>query len=328
MKSVNDGHLLICGLGSIGRRHLRHFRDLKVGRIDAYRTGKATLPDMNQPEPDRVFDDLERALAERPDMVVVANPTSLHVQAALKAVRAGCHVLIEKPLGHRMDGCQELAEEARSRGVVLSVACNMRFHPGLKMLREWVKTGEPIGEPVMARAHFGSYLPNWHPWEDYRLSYAARRDLGGGAALTHIHEIDYILWLFGPPAKSCGSALGKSILGTNVDEAAAIVIQHTSGVLSSLTLSLGERPSSRTLEITGTKGTVKLDLLTGHWVVRSADGTGSEGGAPMGFELDDTYREQAAAFLQAVRGEIPPTVPAEEAIAALEVALSVKEGDE
>ena len=50
-----------------------------------------------------------------------------------------------------------------------------------------------LGKPVMARAHFGTWLPTWHPWEDHRSSYAARRDLGGGARLTHIHEIDYLL---------------------------------------------------------------------------------------------------------------------------------------
>jgi predicted dehydrogenase len=231
-------------------------------------------------------------------------------------------VLIEKPLGHRMDGCQELAEEAVRRRVVVSVACNLRFHPGLKMVREWVKTGEPIGEPVMARAHFGSYLPNWHPWEDYRLSYAARRDLGGGAALTHLHEIDYILWLFGPAAHVCGFPLGKTMLGTDVDEASAFLIRHQNGVLSTITLSLGERPPSRKLEVAGTKGGVSLDLLTGRWLVRGGNGTVSEGGLPEGFVFDDTYRDQAAAFLQAVRGEIPPTVSVDEGIAALEIALS------
>jgi predicted dehydrogenase len=328
MRSVNHDHLLICGLGSIGRRHLRHFRDLKVQRIDAYRTGKATLPDDNLLQPDQVFGDIDRALAERPAMVVVANPTALHIPTALKAVRAGCHVLVEKPLGHSLEGCRALASEARTRGVIVSVACNLRFHPCLVMLRRWVQTREPMGEPVMARAHFGSYLPDWHPWEDYRVSYAARRDLGGGAALTHIHEIDYMLWLLGPAQRTCGYSLRKNLLGTNVDEAAAIVIRHETGVLSSLTLSLIERPPSRTLELTFTKGIVNLDLTTGHWVARYSGGATFEGGPPEGFDFDNTYRDQAAAFLQAVVGQSPPSVAVNEAVAALKIALQAAESGE
>ncbi len=297
-----------------------------MGRIDAYRTGKATMPDKGQPGPDHVFGDLERALAERPDMVVVANPTALHVPTATEAVRSGCHVLIEKPLGHRLEGCRELAEEARRRGVMLSVACNLRFHPGLIMIREWVRTDSPMGTPLMARAHFGAYLPDWHPWEDYRISYAARRELGGGAALTHIHEIDYLLWLFGPAAQTSGYALETRVLETDVDEASAILIRHKNGVLSTLTLSLVEKPASRTLDVTFTKGTVSLNLMTGRWHAGWSDGTTKEGGPPEGFEFDHTYRDQAIAFIRGVQGEIPPAVSVDEGIAALEIALSVRGG--
>lgn len=325
MGSVNNSHLLICGLGSIGRKHLRCFRTLGVSRIDAYRSGYGTLSNSNQPAPDRVFTDLDRALNEHPAMVIVANPTALHVPTALKAVRAGCHVLVEKPLGNVSDGCRELDDEVRARGLVASVACNLRFHPSLLKLREWIRTGEPMGEAVTARAHFGSYLPDWHPWENYHISYAARRELGGGAALTHIHEIDYILWLFGPAKQHRSCSLGKSLLGLDVDEATAILIRHQSGVLSSITLSLVEKPPSRHLEVVFTNGTVMLDLLTGQCSARYSDGRVSQIDPPEGFEFDDTYRHQAIAFLQAVRGEIPPSVPIKEAIAAMEVAIAARE---
>jgi len=296
-----------------------------VTRIDAYRTGNATLSDIDQPEPDQVFNDLDQALAERPELVVVANPTALHIPTALAAVRAGCHVLVEKPLSNTLSGCAELAEEVRTRGVVLSVACNLRFYPMLCMLQEWVRTGGPLGEPISGLAHFGTYLPDWHPWEDFRTSYAARRELGGGAALTLVHEIDCMLWMFGPAERFEGIALGKHPLGVDVDEACAIVIRHRGGALSTITLSLAQKPARRTIEITFTGGMVTCDLLTGRWIIRYADGQLSEGGLPEGFDFDHTYRDQAAAFLLAIRREDPATVSVDEGIAALKVALSVKE---
>jgi predicted dehydrogenase len=283
------------------------------------------MPDDGQPRPDEVFSDLDDALSAGPGIVVVANPTSLHVPTALAAVRSGCNVLIEKPLSDDLDGCDELADEARARGVVVSVACNLRFHPCLRLVRDWVASGEPLGAPLTARAHFGTYLPDWHPWEDYLASYAARRELGGGAALTHVHEIDYVLWLFGPAERVCGQSLGKRPLGTDVDEASSLVVRHAGGTLSTITVSLAERPPSRRLDLAFTQGTASIDLLAGRWEWRHADGRVSEGSAPNSFDIDHTYRDQAAAFLAAVRTGEPPEVTLDEGKAALEAALTVED---
>ena len=317
-------HALICGLGSIGRRHLRHLRALGVERIDAYRRGRATIPDDGSAPPDREFATLEAALAERPQVVVVANPTSLHVQTARAAVAAGCHVLVEKPLSDSVKGCKKLAHEAEAAGVVVSVACNLRFHPAALALREWIQSGEPLGRPLTARAHFGTYLPDWHPWEDYRESYAARADLGGGAALTHVHEIDLVGWLFGPAASVAALALAGNPLGTDVDEACALVVSHEGGVLTTLTLSFVEKPASRTLDVAFTGGTASVDLLAGRWTTRRAGGGYGEGGVDSDFDFDETYRRQAAAFLHAASTGGAPTVSVREGLEAVRLALAVR----
>jgi predicted dehydrogenase len=316
--------VLICGLGSIGRRHLRHFRALGCAPLWAYRTGRATLPDDGQPAPDAVFRDLADALAQQPDVVVVANPTALHLETALAAVRAGCHVLIEKPLAHRLDGWEELAAEAARRERVVRVAQNLRFHPQLQRLREIISTGEPLGRPLLARAHIGGYLPDWHPWEDYRVSYAARRELGGGAALTNIHELDYLLWLLGPARRFSGLELPLHPLGTDVDEAAAFVLEHVGGALSVATLSLAHKPQARTLEVSFTSGNASLDLLTGQLRLAPAHGPAREEPPPAGFTVDDTYRAQAADFLNALAGHPSPAATLEEAAHALLIALSAR----
>jgi len=317
-------HALICGFGSIGRRHLRHLRALGVQRIDAYRTGHATMPADDTTRPDREFHSLDAALAERPQVVVVANPTSLHVATARAAVAAGCHVLVEKPLSDAVEGCEELALEAEAAGAVVSVACNLRFHPSVLALREWISSGEPLGRALTARAHFGTYLPDWHPWEDYRTSYAARAELGGGAALTHVHEIDLIGWLFGPAERIAALPLAQRPLGTDVDEACAVLVGHAGGVLSSLTLSFVEKPASRTLDVTFSGGTANVDLLSGRWSMRGADGGYREGGVDADFDFDETYRRQAEAFLQAARTGGAPTVGVREGLAAVRTALAVR----
>lgn len=320
-------HVLICGLGSIGRRHLRHFRALGVKRIDAYRTGKATLSDDGQPAPDHVFTSLEEALAQHPEAVVVTNPTSLHLETALAAVRAGAHVLIEKPVSHTTNGLDLLERESALRGRYVFIAYNLRFHPALQAIRSLLRSASSLGNPILARAHFGTFLPDWHPWEEYRSSYAARRDLGGGALLTSSHELDYLLWMLGPAKDTTGLVAGRRPLGTEVDEAAAVLIRHVNGALSAITLSLAQKPPGRTLEIACEGGLVFLDLLRGEWLVRHANGETETHGLPPDFTIDSTYRAQDQAFLRALEGSSEDLATLAEARESVSIAQQILEAE-
>jgi predicted dehydrogenase len=317
-------HLLICGLGSIGRRHLRIFRTLGVQRIDAYRTGNATLPDSGQPAPDKVFRDLNAALEEGPEAVIVANPTALHVSTAFASTRAGAHVLIEKPVSHTVDGCYELELEARQRRKVVAVAQNLRHHASLARTKQLVVSGE-LGRPITARLHFGTYLPDWHPWEDYRNGYAARLDLGGGAALTNVHEIDAALWLFGDAVDARGFASPLHTLGTEVAESCSMVVLHESGCVTSVTLSLAQKPGSRSLEIAFEGGNVSANLLTSRMTVARATGEVQEFGCDDAYDWDSTYVSQARGFMDALEGGAD-YVTLREGVKALELALVSSRG--
>jgi predicted dehydrogenase len=321
-------HLLICGLGSIGRRHLRHFRDLGVNRIDAYRTGLATLPDAGQPAPDRLFYDLQKALAEKPDAVIISSPTSLHIEQALLAVKAGCHVLIEKPLSHSFEGLQDLRSAAKQAGRIVSIAQNVRYHPVIKTLRQWIQGSAPLGEIQMLRVHCGSFLPDWHPWERYAQSYAARAELGGGCRRTHIHELDYSIWLMGAVTNVHVLESRKHPLKTDVDEMTVFILRHQNGSLTTVSLSLAEAPASRTISGAFEQGIFSADLISGGWVARRRDGSIAGEMLPNGFQFDQTYREQAIDFLRAVRGETEPLVGLQEAASILKVALSLEEQHE
>ena len=80
----------------------------------------------------RSFDDLDRALAERPDAVFVCSPCSQHVETAQRAADAGCHLFIEKPVSHTLDGLSRLADTVAQKGLVALVGCQWRFHPSVR----------------------------------------------------------------------------------------------------------------------------------------------------------------------------------------------------
>jgi predicted dehydrogenase len=157
---------LIAGLGSIGRRHLRNLLALGERDILLYRTHRSTLPD-DEFAGLPVETDLSTALASGVGAVIISNPTALHLEVAIPAAQAGCHLLIEKPISHSLDGIQQLQLAAKASGTRTLVGFQFRFHPGLQRIAQLLQEGA-IGKPVSARAFWGEYLPGWHPWEDYR----------------------------------------------------------------------------------------------------------------------------------------------------------------
>ena len=107
---------LIAGLGSIGRRHLRNLLALGERDIVLLRTHKATLPDdelAGYPVETDIHDALQK---HTPDAVIVANPTALHLDIAIPAAEAGCHILLEKPISDSLDRVEELKKAAQKSG--------------------------------------------------------------------------------------------------------------------------------------------------------------------------------------------------------------------
>jgi len=108
----------------------------------------------------------------RPDVAVINTPTQMHMEAALVAASKGCHVFIEKPLSHTLEGVKGLARALDENNLISMVGCNMRFHPGPSQVKKWLDDGS-VGQPISARIHTGSFLPRWRPKQDYHMSYSA-----------------------------------------------------------------------------------------------------------------------------------------------------------
>ena len=182
--------ILIAGLGSIGRRHFHNLLALGERDLLLYRTHRSTMPD-EELQGFPVETDLGAALAHKPDAVIVSNPTSLHLDVAIPAARAGCCLFLEKPVSDSMERVHDLQAAVEDSGRQAFVGFQFRFHPGLREAKQLLEQGV-IGRVLSVRAHWGAYLPGWHPWEDYRQGYSARSDLGGGVILTLCHPLDYL----------------------------------------------------------------------------------------------------------------------------------------
>ncbi len=313
---------LIAGLGSIGRRHLGNLLALGERDILLYRTHAGTLPDddlKNFP----TETDLAAALAHRPDAVIVSNPTSLHLEVAIPAAEAGCHLLLEKPITHSLEGTDELQAALRRGGGKVLVGFQFRFHPGLQCLRRLLAEGA-IGRPLSARAHWGEYLPDWHPWEDYRQGYSARRDLGGGVVLTLSHPLDYLVWLLGNVARLWAFTGKLGDLDLQVEDTAEIGLRFASGALGSLHLDYSQQPPAHRLEIIGTQGTLRWNNADGATrLCLAREASWQVFPAPEDFERNHLFQAEMRHFLEVVRGEAEPVCTLQDGLSALRLALAV-----
>lgn len=326
---------LIAGLGSIGRRHFRNLIAQGEKDIVLLRARKATLPD-DELAGYPVETDLQEALQKhQPNAVIVANPTSMHLNIAIPAAEAGCHILLEKPVSHSLERLDVLQSAAEKSGSKILVGFQFRFHPTLNKARELIRSNT-LGKVLTVHAHWGEYLPQWHPWEDYRRSYAARADLGGGVILTLTHPLDYLRYLLGD-VESLWSFNGHiSPLALDVEDVAEIGLKFMNGALGGLHVNYFQRPPVHRLEIVGTEGTLHWDNAQGllH-LYRMPTPFGSYSDQPPApvpetffppdsFERNQLFVAQTRHFIEIVRGESEPICSLEDGIRALELALAAK----
>jgi predicted dehydrogenase len=285
--------ILVMGAGSIGERHIGNLVDLgaQVEFVDPSASRSSvileTTPSKQAFEPS----------PEDYDGIVIASPNSMHREQLDWALSGPAVVLVEKPM---VTATSELDNAILGRLDRILVGYNLRFHTGYGELRRRLLGGD-IGRPLAARLWFGSYLPDWRPTIDYRESYSARRELGGGVLRDASHELDLAAWFFGWPLSVVSSWIGRvGDLEIDVEDTVRAVLETTDGTPVSIDLDYLSRTYRRGIEIVGTEGTARFD-----WPLRSV--TVERPGASEVFDVtdgvDESYVRLARAFLARVRGD-------------------------
>lgn len=327
------------GMGGVGQRHARNLRTLLGDALElsAYRTRRAA-PVINERmsiEPGidiasrygvKEFGDLGAAFRERPDAVVISNPTSLHIATAYAAATEGCHIFLEKPISHDLEGIDELLALVEQRRLTVLVGQQFRFHPLLLRLQDMLRDGA-IGHVISVRADFGEYLPQWHPYEDYRTGYAARRVMGGGVMLTQIHDFDYLIWLFGIPERVFCVGGRLSDLDVDVEDTASTLMQCTyqgRSIPIHLHQDLLRRVPHRSCHVLGDAGEVTVDLIGQSLTVIDKDGRVERDDRFKGFQRNQMFLDEMSHFLDCIAGRAVPRVTLREGIHVLRVVLAAK----
>jgi predicted dehydrogenase len=265
--------ILVVGYGSIGARHSRIAASL--GMQVACVSRNETCP---HPRFESIADALHRFA---PDRVLIANATAEHADAVAALLNAGFagSVLIEKPI---FDSLDVLPDTGPMR---IYTAYNLRFHPLVQALRAHV-ADKPL---FCASFRAGQHLPQWRPAMDYRRSYSASKEMGGGVLRDLSHEIDLSLWLCGPAIRVAALGGHFSDLEIDSDDVYSTLSVHARCPVVSVGINYLDRKPQRIISLNGPDLSAALDLVGGTLTVNGET-------TQIAAERDVTYRAQLEAF--------------------------------
>ena len=318
--------ILIVGLGSIGTRHLRLARQLLP---DADIRVLRRQPCDSVPEyANGCLQSLAAAIDFAPQIAVIANPSTLHMRAALPLANAGAHLLVEKPLSATPENVGQLLTTCHKQKTVLLTGYNLRFLPSLQQFRNLLEQAV-IGKVLSVRCEIGQYLPAWRPDNDYRQSVSARRELGGGALLELSLERGYLRWIFGEVDWVNATLSRQSSLEINVEDTVHLLLgfQPLSDghqLIGSVSLDFIRRDTTRLCTAIGEYGSLRWNGLTG--MVEQFEAGANEWRTLFHYQhqRDDSYLAEWRHFLACVAGRETALISGEDGLKVLRIIEAAK----
>jgi predicted dehydrogenase len=297
MTGDRSGHVfLVAGCGSIGKRHMANLKSFGAFSIMAVDPDPTRREEAASRFGAEVYESMDTALGKSPKAAVICTPSSLHLQGALAAAKANCHLFVEKPLSNTTDGIDGLLDEVEKRNLVTMVGCNFKFHPSFIKMKEILDAGL-LGKVLSARCQFGQYLPDWHPWEDYRRGYSARSELGGGILLDS-HEFDYIQWFMGDIQEVFCLSSKLSDLEIDTEDTAEVLLRFKGGAIAEIHLDYTQRSYQRNYEFFGDKGSLKWDVTDRRvWLYLSDKKRWELFEEPRNYDFNEMYLREMQHFM-------------------------------
>lgn len=270
-------------------------------------------------------DSLDALLADPAvEAVILSTPNDLHVQQALRCIEAGVPVLVDKPVAVDLVEGLDLLRASRRSGVPVGVAHHARRLAGHRAARAWIDSGE-AGVVRVAHGDFsnarGAHMRQgaWHRH--------VRGSEAGVLIQVGIHQVDALLMLLGP-ASTVNARFEYATLGADMPDAAAVLLRHTSGALSTVTSSW-TTPGHYSTELQATGGNLSFRLDHGHWTSGDVDDHGDltleqDGGVRRSFPSDkgDPLRDQLDDLAGTVRHGTPPGVSIADGLRAMAVVIA------
>ncbi|QQR81174.1 MAG: Gfo/Idh/MocA family oxidoreductase [Deltaproteobacteria bacterium] len=263
-KSKHILTVLIAGWGGMAEKHIQALRALRVP------CRFVSLKDISWKEVDSL----------KPDFALITSPTAVHIEHALQLARRNIPFMMEKPVSSHTKGLSPLLNLVKKKKLLTYVCCQLRFDPSIIRIKKMLchheeakgRRGDlpksstigrwprPLGPrhdiPHRIRVFCHSYLPHWRPGRDFRKTYSAQKNLGGGVAYDLIHEFDYLYWWLGKPKKIFGFRGKLSHLPIHSDDTCSAVLAYPK-TLVEVSLGYADKHQERGFELYYEKRIIK-----------------------------------------------------------------------
>ena len=206
------------------------------------------------------FKSIDEAYKTQPDISIIATPSSNHFEDCMRALDYNSNVFVEKPGPINKFQINKLKKKLLFKNKNFFISFQRRFHPLVTKLKTFLDN-KTVGKINLIRIQTSSYVPYWHPYEDFKNLYAVRKKLGGGVINTEIHEIDLLNWIFGKPKKIHSIVSKRSNFKINVEDQVEILADYNY-FTAIISLSFMKKIQKRYVVIEGSEGELELDFIS------------------------------------------------------------------
>ncbi len=295
----------VIGAGSMGKHHVRIYRELPRAELVGVADTDGSVAELAASHDTPFHQDYRELLAQKPELVSIAVPTSLHREVALAALDAGCHLLIEKPISDTLDSATAIIDSAKERELKVFVGHVERFNPAVIALKDVITSGK-LGEV--------------HSISNLRVGAYNRRIFDTGIILDlGSHDIDLISYLYGRKAESV-FALGAARVHDYEDHA-AISLKFAESAAGYIELSWLSPYKVRKMFVVGTEHFGLVDLIQQSLIIYDGKDWVDTGLV----QREEPLKLELASLVDAVLNDRPPEVSGEDSLYTIQVALAAIE---
>lgn len=243
------------GLGSMGKRRIRNLFINHQRNIIGYDISPNRRQEAETNYGIRTISSLQETSINNFDVLIISTPPDQHGDYIRLALRTNKHFFVEHPTSD--NGYKEIFSKKYS-STVKAPSCTLLFYRPIKLIKKLLEKGS-IGKILAFQYHDGQYLPDWHPYEDYRKVYFSKKNTGACREMLPF-ELIWLNWIFNSEIKEISGSSNKlSKLEIDADDIIFAEVKYKNGILGNIIIDVISRKPFKTLRVLGSDGVLEWE---------------------------------------------------------------------